>query len=173
MVRIREGAAEEYPCSAAPLCRFNLCVWGAGDSSAVAVRNLECPDGYLLLRRILQSIQSTRQNNHQKKREIENLTFPTINIPYMYSFCEWMWETEEWNILKVNKWLERDSVDPAGTVCHELPLKLFPELLSYNLPSQAPRPCIKYHMLEVSLFWEHLSGSVTSLPSLLTLKVFK
>lgn len=69
------GKVQEYPCSAAPLCSFNLCVWGAGDSSAVAVRNLECPDGYLLLRRILQSIQSTRQNNHKKKRKLENLGF--------------------------------------------------------------------------------------------------
>lgn len=61
---IKEGAAEEYPYSAVPQCSFNLCVWGAGDSSAVAVRNSECPDSYLSFRRILQSIQNTRQNNH-------------------------------------------------------------------------------------------------------------
>lgn len=76
MLRIKEGAAEEYPCSAVLLCSFNLCVCGAGDSSAVAVRNSECPDGYLLLRRILQSIQSTRQNNRRKKKRNREFRFP-------------------------------------------------------------------------------------------------
>lgn len=65
----------------------------------------------------------------KKKKKKKTGGLLTINIPYIYSFCGWMWDTKEWNILKINKWLQTDSVHPAGTVCHELPLKLFPELL--------------------------------------------
>lgn len=44
--------------------------------------------------------------------------------------------------MKINKWQESDSVDPAVTVCHELPLNLFLNYLAKIVLDklQAPGP---------------------------------